>query len=249
MNAAADGPASRTDPPMRRYNVRTRCWFRSRRMFWRAGARPHCCSALVKEWDGTCRDITSVPLSVRRHRLSRPVMPAHQRGYARLRRAMPGLTSQKLRLISIAKKILYQLRHGIGLLEVRQVSGAIDQLDPRACNTLREFLRVSHIDDAVDLAPDDQGRRGNPVHAVLETAVGNRPDELPGASLRPDRLRERVDPLRRIVRYAEEALRRVALGIGEQRSPALGLGEQHPVLHRQVVAPQSDRIDQHQPAA
>ena len=45
----------------------------------------------------------------------------------------------------------------------------------------------------------------------------------------------------------EEALRRLAGGIGEQRRPAPLFGHDHPVLHRMIVAPQPDRIDQHQP--
>ncbi len=52
--------------------------------------------------------------------------------------------------------------------------------------------------------------------APVQAAVGDRPDELAGAGLRPDDLRQHVDALFRIARDAEEQLCRFALGVGEQ---------------------------------
>ena len=107
---------------------------------------------------------------------------------------------------SAAEKGAHRLDHGLGLFEMRQVAGLVDQLDLRAGDALGELLRIGRRDDAVGLAPDDQRRRRDAVNAVLEAAVGDRPDELAGAGLRPDELRQRVDARVRIARDVEEAL-------------------------------------------
>ena len=82
-----------------------------------------------------------------------------------------------------------RLEHRVRLLELRQVAGARDHLDPRARNLLRKLLRIDRRDDAVGVAPDDQRRRGDAVAALAKAAVGDRPDEFAGAGLRPDELR------------------------------------------------------------
>ena len=64
------------------------------------------------------------------------------------------------------RKRAHRLHHRLRLFEVRQVSGLVDQLDPRAGNPLRELLRIGRRDDAVRLAPDDQRRRRNAVRAL-----------------------------------------------------------------------------------
>ena len=97
--------------------------------------------------------------------------------------------------------------------------GVIDQVDPRTGNSLGKFVRILWRDDAVRLAPYDQRRRGDAVNAIFEPAVGNRPDELTGAGLCPDELRERVDALRGIARNTTKR-RAAALGIGESKGRA-----------------------------
>src|SRR5260370_36141943 len=87
---------------------------------------------------------------------------------------------------SAAEKPAHHLRHRLGLLEVGQMSGLVDELDPRAGNPPGELLRVDWRDDAIRLAPDDQGRCGNAVSVIPKPAVGDRPDELAGAGLRPN---------------------------------------------------------------
>ena len=117
---------------------------------------------------------------------------------------------------------------------------------PEIC--LGKLLRINRRDDAIGLAPDDQRRRGDAVAALGKAAVGDRPDELAGAGLRPDELRLGLDAFRGVGRHIEEALRHLAVGIGEQpRTARLG-GKDHPVLHRMIVKPQADRIDQRQAA-
>src|SRR5262245_10293220 len=71
---------------------------------------------------------------------------------------------------SAAEETLHRLRHRVGLLELRQVAGALDQRDPRAGDALGELLRVGGSNDAVVLAPDDQARRGDAMGAMLEAA-------------------------------------------------------------------------------
>src|SRR5262245_66277359 len=97
--------------------------------------------------------------------------PLHQT--SRDRRARPTLRSA-------AEEAGYRLRYRLALLEMRQVPGSVDQFDARALDPRGEFLRVGGGDDAVRLAPHDQGRRHDAVRAVLQAAVGNRPDELAG---------------------------------------------------------------------
>jgi hypothetical protein len=103
---------------------------------------------------------------------------------------------------------------------MRQVTGLVDEFNPRSDNGLGELLRVGRRNDAIGFAPDDQRRRRNSVDTVLKSAVGDRPDELAGTGLCPNELRERVDTLAGIARHLEKASRRFAFGIGEQRAPA-----------------------------
>ena len=47
------------------------------------------------------------------------------------------------------------------------MSGLVDRLDLGAGDALGELLRIGRRNDAVGLAPDDQGRRGDAVDAML----------------------------------------------------------------------------------
>ena len=131
---------------------------------------------------------------------------------------------------------------------MRQMTGLVDEHDPCAGNGIGKFPRVGRINDAIGSAPDNQRRRRHAVNAILESAIGDRPDELAGAGLGPDELCQRINAPGGIARHIEKALRSLAVGIGEQRSPAGVWAQQHPVLDRQVIPPQSNRVDQRQPA-
>src|ERR1700731_2840131 len=67
---------------------------------------------------------------------------------------------------STAEKRRQYLEHRVRLLQLRQMAGARDHFDPRAGDFLRELLRIDRRDDAIALAPDDQGRRGDAVAAL-----------------------------------------------------------------------------------
>lgn len=56
-----------------------------------------------------------------------------------------------------------------------------------------------------------------------------------------------VSTLGRIARDVEEAPRRLPFGIGKERGAARFVAEDHTVPDRQVVPPQPNWIDQHQP--
>ena len=99
---------------------------------------------------------------------------------------------------------------------------------------------------AADSAQAVADRRNDAVAAKLEAPIGDRPDELAGTSLRPDELGQRLDASGRITRHSEKLFRRLAIGIREQHRPALGIAQQHPVLHRQIVPPQPHGINQYQ---
>jgi len=78
------------------------------------------------------------------------------------------------------------------------VTGLRDHLHAGSSDSFGEFLGVTRRDDAIGVAPDDQRRRGDPMNATLEPAVGHRPNKLAGAGLRPDELRQHFDALARI---------------------------------------------------
>src|SRR5581483_1771641 len=147
---------------------------------------------------------------------------------------------------SIAQKVAHQPRHRLRPLQVRQVAGAVDQGDPGARDPLREVVGVGRRDEAVLLPPDDQRGGADAVDVLLEPAVGDRPDELPGAGLRPGKADLRVDSLVGIVGQAEEALGRLALGVREQQPPQLLWRDDHRVPHRPLVPPQTERGDERQ---
>src|SRR5262245_16867104 len=102
------------------------------------------------------------------------------------------------------QKIAHDLADVVWILQMRQVTGVVDQPDPCAADRFGELLGISRIDDAVGFAPNDQRRCRDAVDAVLQSAVGDRPDELAGAGLRPDEFCERVNALVGIARYAEK---------------------------------------------
>ena len=82
---------------------------------------------------------------------------------------------------STVEEIVHEPCRLAGLLETRQVAGVVDQLDAGAYDPLREVLRVGGRDHPIRRPPDDQGRRRNPVDALLEPLVRDRSDKLPGA--------------------------------------------------------------------
>src|SRR5690349_11551813 len=113
-----------------------------------------------------------------------------------------------------------------------QVRRLVDELDPRAGNSLGELLGVSRRDNAVGVAPDDERRRADAMNAVLESSIRDRPDKFAGAGKRPVELRQRVDACLRIFWNLEEASRGFAIGISKQRASACFLAKNHPVLDR-----------------
>src|SRR5580698_3995378 len=146
----------------------------------------------------------------------------------------------------VAQKIQHRLRDRLRLLKLGQVTGLRDHLHAGSSDSFGEFLGVTRRDDAIGVAPDDQRRRGDPMNATLEPAVGHRPNKLAGAGLRPDELRQHFDALARIDRDGKELLCGFTLWVGEQRGPALSIAEHHPVFDRKIVAPEPDWIDQRQ---
>src|SRR5208282_5813874 len=105
----------------------------------------------------------------------------------------PAMTNER----ASAEKFADRLDDLLLLFEVRQVAGPLDQRDLRAGNALRKLLRIDRRDDAVGVAPDDQGRRRDAMDAPAQAAIGDRPDELAGAGLGPDELGQRLDARRR----------------------------------------------------
>jgi hypothetical protein len=59
----------------------------------------------------------------------------------------------------VSQKFSDQLRYALRLLEMRQMSGAIQHRDARMRDALREFIGIGRRDDAVGFAPDDQRGR------------------------------------------------------------------------------------------
>jgi len=149
-------------------------------------------------------------------------------------------------MLSTVEEIAHELRHSMGLFEMRQVAGAVDQLDVGARDPLRELVGVRRCDHLIRIPPDDQRRRGYPVDAFLETLVRERPNEFPGACLRPDKAGLRLDAVLRIGGKHEEPLRRNPGGVGKERRAALVLREDHPVLDRHIVQPEAERVDQNE---
>ena len=120
---------------------------------------------------------------------------------------------------STVQEIAHEPRHLVGLLEMRHVPGAVDQLDAGAGYPLCKLLRVGRCDQLIRIPPDDQGRRRNPVDALLEPLVRDRPDKLSGAGLRPDKVGLRLDPSRRIRGELEKPLRCGSGGVGKKSAP------------------------------
>ena len=130
-------------------------------------------------------------------------------------------------ILGRCQEVGHELRHLFRLLDLRQVRCAIDHLDARPGDPLCELLRVHRRHDAVLLAPDDQRRRADPVNALLEPFVGNRPDELSSARQRPHHLdlevHHRLPLLRRSLRRREHHLRHRAVGVSEEHAGELVL--------------------------
>src|SRR5215475_13675279 len=66
------------------------------------------------------------------------------------------------------------------LLEPDQVAGTRDRLETRVRNPVPEDGAVRWRDEAIALAPDDQGRRGDAGQPLLEPVLGDREVELGG---------------------------------------------------------------------
>ena len=90
-----------------------------------------------------------------------------------------------------AEEVAHERLHGVELLPLRDVPGALDDLHPRARDPRRELLRVHGRDEPVLVAPDDERLRRDAVDALLQALVRDRPDELAGRPQRPDGVRER----------------------------------------------------------
>src|SRR5205814_429385 len=77
-------------------------------------------------------------------------------------------------------------------LEVRHVPGAVHGLHARSGDSPRELVGVDRRHQAVLLAPHEQRRRRDAVGALLQSLVGNRPDELAGGAHRPHEAHARL---------------------------------------------------------
>jgi hypothetical protein len=130
---------------------------------------------------------------------------------------------------------LDQPGRGLGLLEVGSMAGALDDFRPCSRQSPSELLSVHARHQAVALAPHEQGRGGDPVDALLEPLVRDRPDELPGRPHGPREARPCQGAGFRIVRHGEHGLRGGPVGLVEYVGRHLRRAQQHPVDHRRVV--------------
>ena len=108
-----------------------------------------------------------------------------------------------------------------------------------------ELVRVGRGRQRVVLAPHDQGRRGHPMQALVEPAVGDRPARTFPCSRAPTPAGECGGR-----RSGSSGIASMACAAGAVRvlnssaGSSCGAGGD-PVGDRQVVAPQPDRIEQH----
>ena len=142
---------------------------------------------------------------------------------------------------------LHRPRGGGGLLQMRRVAGARHHLEPRVRDPSRELLGVRARDQAVVLSPEQQGRRGDAVDALLEPLVRDRPDELAGRAHGPREAGPREGARLRLGGHREHRLRGGTVRLVEDVGRHLRRAQQHPVDHRRVVPPEPDRIDEGQP--
>src|SRR5229473_7398114 len=135
--------------------------------------------------------------------------------------------------LSALHEVADQLRDRGGLLERRHVPGLVDHLDACMGDQRLEFFRVNRRHERILLAPYYQGGRGDPMDPLAQSLVGERPDELAGASEVPR------DPDHRIGFFGihEDELARGMIGIGEEQRIELRLRYYHVVLDRRVVTP------------
>jgi len=75
------------------------------------------------------------------------------------------------RVFLIVKKLPHRARDILRLLEMRHMPGAIQHRHARIRDAPCEFVRISRRDDAVGLAPDDQGWRGDAVDMFFQAFV------------------------------------------------------------------------------
>src|SRR5579864_3941831 len=108
----------------------------------------------------------------------------------------------------------------------------------RVGQTFSNVNGVGRWNDAVPLTPDDQRWRLHAMHAPFETSVWNWPDELGSTRERPDTVRTWL----RLCRLREEIVRSVTARIRKERLTQGVIGHGHPVPHRLIVPPQSNRI-------
>ena len=83
-----------------------------------------------------------------------------------------------------------------GCFEMRRMARFLHHLDARARESSGELLRVREGHQPIVLAPDQERRRLDPVHALPEALVGDRPDELARASHGPDQAQCEREPRR-----------------------------------------------------
>src|SRR5437868_3446695 len=80
--------------------------------------------------------------------------------------------------------------------------------------------------------------------AFLQPLVRQWPDEFASTRLRPDRICQYLGAWLALLWKAEEPLRRLFVWIGEQDRRPLGFGQDHPVPDGDIVAPQTDRVNE-----
>src|SRR5215218_6828205 len=120
---------------------------------------------------------------------------------------------------------------------MRQGSSVVDELDARSRNSFGKLLRIYRRNNTIRLTPEDERRGANAVYAVLESAIGDRPNKLAGASERPVELCQRVDARFRIAWNLEESSGGFAIRIGKQCGSTHFVAKNHPIFYWMVVAP------------
>src|SRR5262245_22328457 len=141
------------------------------------------------------------------------------------------------------------------LLEPDQVAGTRDRLETRVRNPVPEDGSVRWRDEAIALAPDDQGRRGDAVQPLLEPVLGDREVKLGGRPEAAHEADEELDLLfGAVVLFADQAGEREHLLRGrtglivEEIRHQLVRHVPEEVDDGRLVAPQSDRGRQRQAA-